>query len=620
MSWDDFQFSVRHGGIVGKANENRMISAMGGQDTIKKRFQTNPDGSVTMAHTRGPGSQPEFITTGGGPIAPLYYCAAIPVCNEAVYGFQKTSTSLSAFTESQETVPASALLSINSSAGFDVTWNQRKTKDASTTTDLHPGNRIWYDCRPVGSRTFGGVVSWWCPVNHLQTYAISRSGGSNNNRVWLGEQCVTTPTPYDGSAGTFMEAMKGAVFVDGVKVHTFGGYVLAAAKDTENNLLHAVTVASFQRQYSPTWFAGLGMSGIKLVTFNLATSTETEVTLTDDPWLTSNIVSAPPPVPQFSPDAKSLVFFKEDIIDYAHVVRLYTRVIATGTNTLVTRTYWEDASSGGTVYCGVIAVWYSAAGTLEFLINKIYETDSSHNYVSEYEYGPLGSASVVASVESDYSSIGNQMNVAGEAFIPLATDGFGSFLAGKGAINVAYGDTNSNSVPATVWEHYKDSPNYGVYAQTATEIPIHVLMPDGGSLVSVAQLPTARLPISPVNSEVVCGMWLLPRPYFPKDTLFFQFSDAHVAATLVQARFRLAFAVHPDKTKFIAGVGLVVADYWQLSNIPYDPLVPESSIKDSNACCVGVRGALTTDYTCLPVQDKWTGTYQFLTSPVFFRR
>lgn len=64
MSWDDFQFSVRTGPAIGKASENRMLDAMGGQDTIKKRFQTSDDGSVTMAHTRGPGAQPEFITTG----------------------------------------------------------------------------------------------------------------------------------------------------------------------------------------------------------------------------------------------------------------------------------------------------------------------------------------------------------------------------------------------------------------------------------------------------------------------------------------------------------------------------------------------------------------------------
>lgn len=618
MSWDDFQFSVRNGPAVGKSGENRMLQAMGGQDTIKKRYQTNLDGSTTMAHTRGPGSQPEFITT-AAPILPLSHCAVIPVCNEAVYGFIKGPTGITVYGKNEETKPASALLSIKDTT-FRLLWNRRKTKSATTTTDLHPGNRIWYDSRPVETRTYSGIVSWWCPVNHLQTYAISRSGAADNNRVWLGEQCVTTPSPYDGSPGSFMEAMKGAVFVDGVKVHTFAGYVLAAAKDSASNLLHAVTVTSFQRQYSPTWYAGLGMSGIKLVTLDLNTMTESDVVLSDDPWLTTNIVAAPPPVPQFSPDAKSLVFFKEDVVGGAHTVRLYTRVISTAADTLVTPTYWEDAITGGTAYCGVIAVWYTSAGTLEFLINKIYETDSSRNYVSEYEYGPLASASVVASVESDYSNVGSQTNVAGEAFIPLATDGFGSFLAGKGTINVAYGDTNSNSVPATIWEHYKDSPYYGVYAQTATEIPVHVLMPDNGALVSVAELPTARIPISPINTGIVCGMWLLPRPYFPKDTLVFQFSDAHVAATLAQGRFRLSFAVHPDKTKFIAGAGLVVADYWQLSNIPYDPLVPESSIKDSHACYVGVQGAITTSYTCLPVQDKWTGTYQFFNSPVFFKR
>jgi len=61
--FDDDQLSVRHGTTQGKSTENRMLQAMGGQDTIKKRFQTNVDGSVVMAHTRGPGTQPEFITS-----------------------------------------------------------------------------------------------------------------------------------------------------------------------------------------------------------------------------------------------------------------------------------------------------------------------------------------------------------------------------------------------------------------------------------------------------------------------------------------------------------------------------------------------------------------------------
>lgn len=60
---DDDYLSVRNGTPQGKATENRMLDAMGGQDTIKKRFQTNADGSVVMAHTRGPGTQPEFITS-----------------------------------------------------------------------------------------------------------------------------------------------------------------------------------------------------------------------------------------------------------------------------------------------------------------------------------------------------------------------------------------------------------------------------------------------------------------------------------------------------------------------------------------------------------------------------
>lgn len=63
MIFDDDQLSVRSGTPQGKSTENRMLQAMGGQDTIKKRFQTNVDGSVVMAHTRGAGTQPEFTST-----------------------------------------------------------------------------------------------------------------------------------------------------------------------------------------------------------------------------------------------------------------------------------------------------------------------------------------------------------------------------------------------------------------------------------------------------------------------------------------------------------------------------------------------------------------------------
>lgn len=74
MAFDDIfkLLSVREGTPQGKAIENRMINAMGGPETIRKKFQNNPDGSVVMAHTRGPGAQPEFITTLVEQIAGLF--------------------------------------------------------------------------------------------------------------------------------------------------------------------------------------------------------------------------------------------------------------------------------------------------------------------------------------------------------------------------------------------------------------------------------------------------------------------------------------------------------------------------------------------------------------------
>ena len=74
MAFDDIfkLLTVREGTPQGKAIENRMIDAMGGPETIRKKFQNNPDGSVVMAHTRGPGTQPEFITTLVEQIAGLF--------------------------------------------------------------------------------------------------------------------------------------------------------------------------------------------------------------------------------------------------------------------------------------------------------------------------------------------------------------------------------------------------------------------------------------------------------------------------------------------------------------------------------------------------------------------
>ena len=61
MAWNDDLFSVRSGGAIGKSWESRMIDAMGGASTIRKKYQKTDDGRLVMAHTRGPGTQPEFI-------------------------------------------------------------------------------------------------------------------------------------------------------------------------------------------------------------------------------------------------------------------------------------------------------------------------------------------------------------------------------------------------------------------------------------------------------------------------------------------------------------------------------------------------------------------------------
>lgn len=61
----------REGPAVGTANERRLIEKAGGENTIAKSYQTNLDGTKTMAHTRGELSRPEVITTDPEPAKPL---------------------------------------------------------------------------------------------------------------------------------------------------------------------------------------------------------------------------------------------------------------------------------------------------------------------------------------------------------------------------------------------------------------------------------------------------------------------------------------------------------------------------------------------------------------------
>ena len=64
LPWPESKINTRtrYGTPQGAATERRMVNRVGGSETIRKDYRTNPDGSVTMAHTRGPGTQPEIIT------------------------------------------------------------------------------------------------------------------------------------------------------------------------------------------------------------------------------------------------------------------------------------------------------------------------------------------------------------------------------------------------------------------------------------------------------------------------------------------------------------------------------------------------------------------------------
>lgn len=67
LDWEPPKFDPMRqteGPEPGRAAKRKMLAKVGGPETIRKDFQTNADGSVTMCHTRGSGTQPEFITDG----------------------------------------------------------------------------------------------------------------------------------------------------------------------------------------------------------------------------------------------------------------------------------------------------------------------------------------------------------------------------------------------------------------------------------------------------------------------------------------------------------------------------------------------------------------------------
>lgn len=74
MAFDDKKlgtlFPTRHGTLIGTGPERVMLEATGGAGNIKKRFQNNLDGSVTMLQTRN--GWPEFTTLGTTTVEALF--------------------------------------------------------------------------------------------------------------------------------------------------------------------------------------------------------------------------------------------------------------------------------------------------------------------------------------------------------------------------------------------------------------------------------------------------------------------------------------------------------------------------------------------------------------------
>lgn len=361
MSDFDNDFFSRQGPTVGHANENRLLQKVGGANTTRKTFQTNADGSVTMLHTRGPGTQPEVITTQPAaqeePRPILEDFLVVPESAASPWGFYGVGGTPMIYPD--ENSPGSTRVFIKPDASVKTIKNNAwVVRSADATYAQHPGNAWWTDDRlPVAKRK---RLSWWRPANAAAfgtgTPAAPPIPGLGDGGLWLD---TSTGNWYFSYAGT--RANLGEVFIDGVKTYTMNRVILAAA-------MAEVDGVRYIRFVSPTMLAGV--SPAYAVFYNGVTSWEyntvTGVTVSKGATSPYSYYPADDGWPEFNASATKFILPRTNLNDSLEITfstnaqTALKTVFMTGPDYTISVTGTVGATSG---LAGEVTGYITAKGT-----------------------------------------------------------------------------------------------------------------------------------------------------------------------------------------------------------------------------------------------------------------
>jgi len=642
-------FPRRTGVPTGAANERKMLDAIGGSEGIRTQQKTNLDGSITMLRTRD--GMPEFsrMALEGGTSA-AFNCAAIPVCTAAPFGFKYVDVAtLTAFNENAEPNPASAYLR---KADLSPVWNKLWTQSL-VKLPQHPGNRIWYDCRDEGFREFTKVVSWWCPINDLLPSFRFVSPYQSGEEAWLGGLgSYSTSYTLDAQVTAPLSGDRGDIFINGKKVYSFSKtYVLAAAVKMlgQEMILHAVTTDAMQVEYGRLDHGetpGIAFGNMLLQTVNLTTLVTSSETLDAGvPSMRTTTVSIGMVInmPQFSPDVSELTYAKLIPFELGvtnETIHLVTRILSTQAETVLWDTFYDTPVSG--IAGPAIAVWYTKDGVLNAARTLFVRTYTPvmpsfpTAYTDEIKtvYGPWN-APIAALSASLYALNGNFAGSSysswyGEITMPLAHDGFGSFLMAKSPIDA--GMDGHNAYPSTLFEMpFLRAVVSNGHPSPEMELPVYAKIVDDTGVYTEIEVPDARIPMCIHDWYSGFG---LPIAYRVTEYMEFVHSSDFVypysSITQSMGVLGISFAVSPERTSFVAGTSITARTYWNYSHrltwvFPpgewqdANPGVPPDLIMQDNVGCI--TGVMNNgSFNTFNVANFWTGAQSLLNSPVFFAR
>ncbi len=649
-------FPRRTGVPTGAANERKMLDAIGGSEGIRTQQKTNLDGSITMLRTRD--GMPEFsrMALEGGTSA-AFNCAAIPVCTAAPFGFKYVDVAtLTAFNENAEPNPASAYLR---KADLSPVWNKLWTQSL-VKLPQHPGNRIWYDCRDEGFREFTKVVSWWCPINDLLPSFRFVSPYQSGEEAWLGGLgSYSTSYTLDAQVTAPLSGDRGDIFINGKKVYSFSGtYVLAAAVKMlgQEMILHAVTTDAMQVEYGRLddgETPGIAFGNMLLQTVNLTTLVTSSETLDAGvPSMRTTTVSIGMVInmPQFSPDVSELTYAK--LIPYElgvtnETIHLVTRILSTQAETVLWDTFYDTPVSG--VPGPAIAVWYTKDGVLNAIRQIFVRTSTptglfTNAYTDEGKmvYGPWNAPTedlgTLFSVNLGFAGT-PEYRWYGDVSLPLAHDGFGSFLIARGPIdaqtNVALALLGGayNSYPTTLFEmpYVRYLAGFAGHPAPEMELRVYARIADNNGAHIEIEVPDARIPFCVHDPYSLLGLPIAYRVTEYLDVVHSSdFSYPYTVLTQSAGIIGISFAVSPERTSFVAGTSITARTYWNYYHrlqwvFPpgewqdANPGVPPDLIMQDNIGCI--TGVMDNgSFNTFNVANFWTGEQSLLNSPVFFSR